>query len=779
MRPGATCAREVGPVSRSALAAGAAVATAVLLIAAGPVRAQVSDVPAAGLTAGSEQEGHPSVQALAVTRGNVLYVGGAFGGLAARTGHFVRLDASGARDTTWPEVDGSVDAVAPDGAGGWFIGGRFTHVGGQSRARLAHLGADGQLDPAWRPAVTLRARGPKLSGVLGLGVSGLCVVGDTVYVGGGFTSVNGQPREHLAAVNARTGELLAWDPRPNSDVYTLTAASGTVYVGGHFTRIGGTSRRRLAAFDTTSGALTAWNPGVAGRVRLATDPVVTALAIDRGRLYVGGRFYEIAGQDRAGLAAFDIASGALTTWKPRGHEVFALAVSGETVYAGGMALQCDEDGCFGEGFAAFDARTGRTLPWPAGLDDAGSSLVHALAVAGDRVYLGGDFTSLARQPSENLGALSAMTGTPIKWNPGLNGRVTSLMTAGDGVLVGGDFSGLDSAPRNSLAAVALGTGALLPFDAHAADLIYGVSAVVARGDAVFVAGDFESIGGRPRRPLAKLDADTGRAQRLEAAMSWSDSVRALAVDGRRLYVGGHFGRISGRRRLNLAALNPDTGRATSWRMDANRSVSALVIHGQTLYVTGAFTRLGGHRRRHIAAIDLSTGRLTPWNPDADGPVHALAFARGHVYLGGDFRHVRGRSRTNLAAVSASNAKLQTWHPRANAPVYALAVLAGTVYAGGEFSSIAGASRAHIAALDAASGTPTAWNPGANDTVTELLATPGGLIAGGAFGTLGQTSQTGFGVFPTAAQALPASRKPLPTVMATTLRRPSLLLSDQR
>src|SRR5215207_2515176 len=37
-------------------------------------------------------------------------------------------------------------------------------------------------------------------------------VGDRVYLGGAFTSVNGKPRSGLAAINANTGRLTAWAP---------------------------------------------------------------------------------------------------------------------------------------------------------------------------------------------------------------------------------------------------------------------------------------------------------------------------------------------------------------------------------------------------------------------------------------------------------------------------------------------------------------------------------------------------------------------------------------
>jgi hypothetical protein len=70
-------------------------------------------------------------------------------------------------------VDGVVTTVAADGAGGWYIAGGFTSVGGTPRDNLAHLLPNGTVDANWDANV---------DGV----VYGLGVVGNTVYVGGDF-----------------------------------------------------------------------------------------------------------------------------------------------------------------------------------------------------------------------------------------------------------------------------------------------------------------------------------------------------------------------------------------------------------------------------------------------------------------------------------------------------------------------------------------------------------------------------------------------------------------
>jgi hypothetical protein len=724
-----------GRTRGSALAAVAVVAAAVCAVAPGSAPAQVAATPASSLSVDY------AANALALGPSNALYVGGFFYSLAMPTGHSARFDASGARDEAWPDVDGTVFATVGDGAGGWFIGGDFSHVAGQPRAGLAHIDANGVLDPSWAPA----AKGRVLGRVLALSL-----VGDTLYLGGSFMAIDGQPRAGLAALDTFSGHLRAWAPNPHTAVYALAAAAGKIYVGG-----GGYHEPYLAAFDAASGAPSSWRPTLTRCD--TTENHVSTLTVARGMLYVGGLFCTIDGRDRACIAAFDTATGALTSWNPAGYDdtwgaVDAIAVTGDTVYLGGYFARMG--GARRARLAAVDAQTGRALAWRAdvrggGVPGTGAGGVLALAAAGDRLYVGGVFTSLAGQRRANLGAVSATTGAPASWNPPEpSSGVIALVAADDGVLAGGEFNGFDSRPRTSVAAIDLDTGVLLPLAAHPQGRYAWVDALAPQGRSVFVAGEFDRIDGRRRRALAKLDAQTGKAQRFDARVGpvWT-TLSALAVHGHRLYVGGDFRRIGGSPRRGLAALDTSTGRATRWRADADRAVRGLAIDGHRLYVTGAFTRLGGHRRRHLAAIDLRNGRVTDWNPNPDGPVRALAFADGRVYLGGRFRHVGGHRTTNLAAVNTSDGNVQPWQPRADAAVHALAVIGGTVYAGGAFTSISGTPRKHLAGLDARSGAPTPWNPGADKPVAKLLATPAGLVAAGEFGSLAGTTHQGLGIFP--------------------------------
>jgi hypothetical protein len=115
--------------------------------------------------------------------------------------------------------------------------------------------------------------------------------GNTVYAAGGgfqgsFTTIGGQPRNNIAALDATSGLATSWNPNANGGVSALAVSGNTVYAGvsfaGGFTTIGGQPRNNIAALDATSGLATSWNPN-------ANDAVVT-LVVSGNTVYAGGGF---------------------------------------------------------------------------------------------------------------------------------------------------------------------------------------------------------------------------------------------------------------------------------------------------------------------------------------------------------------------------------------------------------------------------------------------------------------------------------------------------------
>ena len=239
----------------------------------------------------------------ASTDGSRIYAGGAFtkvGGLTRN--RLVAVNATnGAVDAGFNAglVDASVRAMAVSG-NHLYVGGDFTAVRGQSRTRLASVdGSTGTLDANWSPAASAVVRSLVFS-----------PDGSRVYVGGKFTSVSGQPRPRLAALDpANAGAPLPWVPltSPNGPIFDLAVSGSRVYAATE--GVGGAAE----AYDALTGAR-AW--------QVKGDGDFQAITVMDGMAYIGGHQLKLAGQSRPFFAAVDAATGALDSrWAPSGGGV--------------------------------------------------------------------------------------------------------------------------------------------------------------------------------------------------------------------------------------------------------------------------------------------------------------------------------------------------------------------------------------------------------------------------------------------------------------------------
>lgn len=264
--------------------------------------------------------------------------------------------------------------------------------------------------------------------------------GTTVLVGGDFSTVRTVPRSNIAAINASTGTVTAWDPGADGAVraFARTANGRIVYVGGDFSEIGGAPRAHLASLDfqLDSDNAMPWRPD--------PDAPVHALALDEaaGRVYAGGDFAAVAGVVRNGLAALAMSSAAALDWAPvpaAAARVRALRLGDGVLYAGGDF----QLGGVGD-LAALELATGDVVSWNPGVNGEVRALVWD--AAGARLYAGGAFT----QPRNRIAGFRGDGDVPelMAWNPGSDSAIVSVNTllvdAARGLLhLGGDLTRID------------------------------------------------------------------------------------------------------------------------------------------------------------------------------------------------------------------------------------------------------------------------------------------------------------------------------------------------
>jgi hypothetical protein len=248
-----------------------------------------------------------------------LYVGGDFSAIGVdQRLRLASVNPGNGALLPWdPGLDGAVHALALDGAQGrLFAGGEFGLIGDVSCPGFAAISLSSARATACDPSFA------------GDAVHALAHAEGALVIGGSFTTVAGQARNHLALLEA-SGDgfvLDEWHPDISDAVHALAldTANLRLYAGGEFMSVAGdTPRARLASFRLDpldeNDRLLAWNPGANATVR------VLALGVGGERLYVGGEFTEIGAADLDGLAALPIATPVTIADPPGGgHQLLGF-----------------------------------------------------------------------------------------------------------------------------------------------------------------------------------------------------------------------------------------------------------------------------------------------------------------------------------------------------------------------------------------------------------------------------------------------------------------------
>jgi hypothetical protein len=356
--------------------------------------------------------------------------------------------------------------------------------------------------PAW--ATVVSATPDPLPTFNGL-VLATAYSGNTLFVGGDFTSVTAGgrtvARSRLAAVDARTGALLAWAPAADSTVRAIAVSGSAVFVGGAFTAISGARRDGLARLDAGSGA-------VHNSFKQSLTGMPYGLAVANGRLYAGGSMTSLNGQAIGRLAAFNPATGAVVAgWRPRADStVESVVTAGSRIYVGGKFGSIN--GAGGTRHLAALTSSGAV---DSGFTSRASDVVHAVAVGASGIYaaMGG--------PGGRLGAFT--TSGVGRWTLTMDGDAQAVTVLDKVVYIGGHYDAVCKSARTGdhgscidgntrrikLAAANEAGGALLPWTADG-NGSSGVFTMAASGTLhkMVAGGAFTTIRGASRARLAQF-----------------------------------------------------------------------------------------------------------------------------------------------------------------------------------------------------------------------------------------------------------------------------------
>jgi hypothetical protein len=285
-------------------------------------------------------------------------------------------------------------------------------------------------------------------------------VGNTVYATGSFSRARPPGVAAGGVGEVAAANIFAFDITTGNRVSTFSHAlnaqglviaaspdGSRVYVGGDFSTVDGLSRNHIAAFDTATGALSStFRPSIAGQVR--------GIAATTSTVYAGGNFLSVNGVGRTRLAATAASTGALLSWAPTANNVvrtMVLSPDRTRVIAGGHFTTLNGLAAYGMG--SLDATTGATLAWAANqtIRDAGSTgAITSLRADGSTVY-GSGYAFGSGSSFEGTFAADPSTGN-IRWLNDCHGDTYDVFPVGQALYSVGhahDCSAVGQFPETS------------------------------------------------------------------------------------------------------------------------------------------------------------------------------------------------------------------------------------------------------------------------------------------------------------------------------------------
>lgn len=630
------------------------------------------------------------------SKANMAYIAGSFQNIGPNTGSGVVLNDNAAQIFTpkkW-RINGPVYASAPDGNGGYFIGGYFSKIGDSTRNYVAHINSNG-VPSNWNPKVDDY-------------VGGLAIYNDTILIGGRFTTVNGQSRISFAMVNAVSGSVLPAVAANNAlkkpvRIHTFRLVDSILYVGGNlntYNLVGSVFKINVKSGGTSNFPNT----------YQMEDVFAIDISPSKRKLYIGG--HAGGGLATSNGYCIDLNTNGLLFKIDVGivnggdvATIYALKNYGGNVYAGGKFNFGIINGSnFNKkGLVAFDTATGAIRNVLNNCDGYVTS-IHA---RDKRIYFGGDFNSLDGTNRMNLAIYDTVLKTIVTSSLGISDEIKTISFTGSNMFVGGLFQSVGCVSRNGLAAFDINTGQISSWLAN----FYAntVTDMKVKGDTIFMSGSFGTIPGSTNLGgIIAVNATTGSFY--TSGLNTPASCYNLLINDDYIYTSGldPFGNSF------LAKFYiPTLTRVNNWSPAISFQIKSIQKRSGRIY--GAGDRYDNNiRKGFLSEINDTTGKVirtvdlnplpssTPGNFDW---IAAGVLAENKFFLFGSFGRVLYSSRQNFAVFDIDKWEVNPIDIKVSSVTLPadLQFKNGNIYFSGQFDKLNNKDHRYFAVIDTSVG----------------------------------------------------------------------------
>ncbi|HXR05235.1 MAG TPA: hypothetical protein VN836_11060 [Verrucomicrobiae bacterium] len=564
----------------------------------------------------------------------------------------------------------------------------------------------------------------------------MAFVGDTLYVGGAFNTING----------ALLGTLAKWDGMNWSGVGlagtvdSLAVSGGNLYAAGAFTNLDGQGvvMTNIGYFDGSS-----WHAMGTGLGK--PGGTVESIAIQGGLIYAGGFFTNAGSQFVTNMAVWNGSSWSQVgggVGVPLSSIVYTVGVNGSDVYAGGVFTQAGTTPA--TNIARWDGANWNSVG--GGLTGTGAG-VTSLAALNGSVCMTGVFT--------NAGGLKVTNF--VIWNgsfwDGAKGGISStgyrVINNGTNVYVGGLFLAAGNKLANSIASWDGVNWSPIGTPGQINGLSGGIRAMANDGTNLYAGGAFLWAGLTNAVNIARWDGTNW----WPVGAGLNNTVDAIAVTNNLIYAGGlftaaldgtalpYFGVWNG---TNWTSLGSAGGLVYATAVNSNGVYAAGTYYAGTQYGSPYFNRWDGTNWNNVIVFTNNTFFAVPLS-DPVG-YDAIALQDTNVYLGG---YIAGFSQfdPNELPINATNCGNIIWFHGGygwimgtglNSNVTSMAVRGTNLYVSGLFTNAGGVTAGKIAMWNGNYWTNVGSGVVGSGNVNSLTTMGGNLYAGGSFTNMGGT-----------------------------------------
>jgi hypothetical protein len=473
---------------------------------------------------------------------------------------------------------------------------------------------------------------------------------------------------------------------------------------------------------------------------------VNAIAISGTDVFVGGSFTDAGGVPGANyIARWDGAQwhavGGANAISASFPHVKAIAIIGNDVYIGGNFT--DAGGVTGADYIArWDGATwSGLLSGTFGI----SNTVNTIAISGTDVYVGGNFTDAGGVTGADYIARwdGATWSGLLSGTFGISNTVNTIAISGTDVYVGGFFLNAGGVPGANNIARWDGANNTWNLVGGASAINNFVNTIAISGTEVYVGGNFTGAGGVPNADYIARWNGTTWSGLLSGTFGISNTVIAIALSGADVYVGGVFpnaGGVSGANGIARWNSASNTWNLVGAANAINAAVQDIKVSGSSVYIGGQFTNAGGnnandHLTRWTGSAFVPPGSET--TRPLNGTVSAVVVSGTEVYVGGNFTNAGNVPGADYVAKwnGTTWSGLLSGTVGINSPAVVTTIaLSGTdVLVGGFFSNAGGVTGANsIARWNGSTWNAVGPTPSITGTVTTIAISGTEVFVGGIF-----------------------------------------------